>query len=158
MCLHCEVRIVMCVVLGNPPSVTTTQRRPNMATKQTQVALHPDPVIAKALTEHARNGHKHKSAADLCRAVNITDPNKQRAVRQVLRDAGMGVGRGRRYDGITVPTVNKAAKATRQAAKKDAATTKAAKAPAKKAPAKKAPTAKAKQPVAAGPVEAPAAE
>jgi hypothetical protein len=84
-----------------------------MPTK-TQGALHPNPRIAKALAENARNGHKYKSAADLCRAVNITDMPTQRAVRQIMRDAGQGVGRGRRYDGITTPTVVKAAKATRQ--------------------------------------------
>jgi hypothetical protein len=81
------------------------------------VPLHPNPRIAKALAENARNGDKYASAAALARAVGITDMPTQRALRQVLRDAGMGVGRGRRYADITAPKVVKAAQSNAKRAK-----------------------------------------
>lgn len=93
----------------------------------TQVPLHPNPKIAKALAENARNGDKYDSAAALCRAVGIMDMPTQRSVRQILRDAGQGVGRGNRYKGITAPRVVKAQAANAKRSK--AQVTKAASGP-----------------------------
>lgn len=110
----------------------------------TQVPLHPNPKIAKALAEHARNGDKYDSAAALARAVGINDMPTQRALRQVMRDAGLGVGRGKRYINITAPKVVKAAQANAKRAKGQS----------------KAPKASGPEPVEVAPpqVEAPAAE
>jgi hypothetical protein len=80
-----------------------------MAKSTTQVAaLHSNPRIAKALAAHSKDPEKYGSAAALCRAFGINDLPTQRSLRQILRDAGQGVGRGRRYAGITGPKVVKA--------------------------------------------------
>src|SRR4051812_6329928 len=79
--------------------------------KSQQGALHPNPKIARALADHESAPGKFGSAAELCRAHNINDKATQRQVRQILRDAGQGVGRGRRYADITHSKVERAAKA-----------------------------------------------
>lgn len=96
------------------------------AQSTTTVPLHPNPKIAKALAENQRNGDKYDSAAALCRAVGIMDMPTQRAVRQILRDAGQGVGRGKRYAGITAPRIVKAQVSNAKRAKGTKAPTKAA--------------------------------
>lgn len=78
---------------------------------KSQGALHPNPKIARALADHDSAPGKFSSAAELCRAHNINDKATQRQVRQILRDAGQGVGRGRRYADITHSKVERAAKA-----------------------------------------------
>lgn len=104
------------------PATKAAPAKPAAKAKATQpeAPLHPNPRIAKALAEHARAGDKYKSAAELCRSIGINDKATQRAVRQVLRDAGLGVGRGRTYANITTPKVVKAAKANTARARKAA--------------------------------------
>lgn len=92
---------------------STQQVAPSKAA-QAAKGLHPNPRIARALADNASAPGKYDSAAALCRAHNITDKATQRQLRQVLRDAGQGVGRGRRYAGITTPKVRKAAQANAQ--------------------------------------------
>lgn len=77
----------------------------------TKGTLHTNPRIAAALAANDKAPGKYDSAAALCRAHGINDKATQRQLRQVLRDAGQGVGRGRRYAGITNPKVASAAKA-----------------------------------------------
>ena len=71
--------------------------------------------IAKALA--AGDAHKYDSAAAWLRAHGINDKATQRTARQVLRDAGMGVGRGRRYSGQVGTQARKAAQANAKRAK-----------------------------------------
>lgn len=96
--------------------------------------------IEKALTECKKRGEKYSSMAEMCRAIGIIEYTAQVAVRQHFRKAGLGVGRGNRYSGVTpakvasVVTANaKQAKATAPA--KKAADVKAAKATTVKPPA-----------------------
>ncbi|MCA1837479.1 MAG: hypothetical protein LC674_01455 [Actinobacteria bacterium] len=97
-------------------------------------ALHTNPQVAKVLLVLARasNGDKdaanvalakYGSAAALCRACNVHAKADQRQVRQVLRDAGMGVGRGNTYTG---QVGRKLTSAARKVAKDNAKAAKAA--------------------------------
>lgn len=85
--------------------------------KATQAPLHSNPAIAKALAADDRD--KHASMEAWGKAHNLS-PNERRAARQVLRDAGMGVGRGRTYKDSTTPKVRAAAKKASAAVKEQA--------------------------------------
>lgn len=100
----------------------------------TTTPLHPNPRVAKLLA--TGDSHKYASAAEWGRAHGITDKATMRTARQVLRDAGMGVGRGRTYTGQVGKLAVRASKANAKASAK-------AKAPAK-APRKRAAKASAK--------------
>lgn len=95
-------------------------------------AQHSNPAVAKALAAVARgHGAHYPSAAALCNALGVHGKANQRQVRQVLRNAGMGVGRGRTYNG---PVGRKLAQAGRKVHAQQAKAAKAAaKAPAKAA-------------------------
>lgn len=96
-------------------------------------AQHSNPAVAKALAAVARgHGAHYNSAAALCNALGVHGKANQRQVRQVLRNAGMGVGRGRTYTG---PVGRKLAQAGRKVHAQQAKAAKAASKASKGAPA-----------------------
>ena len=84
--------------------------------------------IQAALVKHGKDGDKFGSMAELCRSIGITEYAAQVAVREHFRKAGLGVGRGKRYAGVTPTQVAKVVNNTAKTVKKAA--------PAKKATAK----------------------
>jgi hypothetical protein len=94
---------------------TTPNAQPQAAPLPTW-AQHRNPKVARVLAAVAGNLHKghgnagkYGSMAAMCRALGCTAKADQREVRQVLRDAGMGVGRGRVYTGDTGSMLRRAA-------------------------------------------------
>lgn len=88
-----------------------------MAKQSTVAPLHSNPNIAKAMAANDRE--KYPSMEAWGKAHNLT-ANERRAARQVLRDAGLGVGRGRTYKDSTTPKVKAAAKKAATSAKQTA--------------------------------------
>lgn len=72
-----------------------------------EAALSSNPHIAKALAANDRD--KYPSMEAWGKAHKLSD-NERRQARQILRDAGLGVGRGRRYVDTTTIKVRQAAK------------------------------------------------
>lgn len=97
-------------------------------------AVHRNPKVARVLATLARASAgdkdaasvalaKYGSAAALCRACGVQAKADQREVRQVLRDAGMGVGRGNTYTGQVGRKLATAARHNTKAAAKAAKAT-----------------------------------
>lgn len=100
---------------------TTTQDKPKRA-KRDQPPVHPNPRIAKALA--AGDKDKYSSMEAWGKSHGLT-MGERRACRQLFRDLGEGVGRGRRYENSTT------AKVTAASRRVQAANAKAAKSQAK---------------------------
>lgn len=111
----------------NPPAnvaaaVAATLAATNAPQAAPVWARHNNPQVAKVLAAVAKLPGtpqaqataamaKYGSAAALCRALGCNGKANQRQVRQVLRDAGMGVGRGNTYSGVVGGKLRKAAQA-----------------------------------------------
>lgn len=75
-------------------------------------ATHTNPHVQRLLVGLANGTVKpgnYASAAAMCRAHGVQGKANQYAVRQVLRNAGQGVGRGRTYTGNVPGKLRKAA-------------------------------------------------
>jgi hypothetical protein len=119
---------------------TTTEQPKAKRAKREQAPLHPNPRIAKALAAGDKDRYSSMEAWGKSHGLTMAE---RRACRQLFRDLGEGVGRGRRYENSSTAKVTNASRRV-QAAQAKAA--KQAKATPKAEPAK--------EPVAAGSEEA----
>jgi len=110
---------------------TTTEKPAAKRAKREQGPLHPNPRIAKALAQGDRDKFSSMEAWGKSHGLTMAE---RRACRQLFRDLGEGVGRGRRYENSSTVKVAAASRrvqaANAKAAKQAKATPKAEPAPA----------------------------